>query len=250
MNIDKMRVAANVVSQVLLKMKDMANVGITTAELDNAAEFYIKKLGAVSYNKGYIHKTITDVPPYPYATCISVNEGIAHCYPNGRKLKSGDLVTIDLGIMIDGVCGDAAMTIGIGEVSKNDQELLKAAKASLMAGIEYVKPGGLLKAASFTIERTAMNNRFTTVKTLAGHRIGEQMHMSPQVLNYFDANQQDVFEVDQVYCIEPILTKKDRLGIHMPGGWEMKTRDGRKAVMFEHMVRCVPGGYEILTSHI
>lgn len=239
---------AAVVSDVLLKMAEAAKVGVSLLELDALAERRIVELGATSYNKGY--KPEWAQSPFPTATCISVNSIIGHGIPNEYKLRSGDLVNFDLGIKIGGLCGDASLTVGIGEISNQDERLLDIAKKTTYFVISLLMPGANTFDIAYKTERFVWGWHHEVNRVHAGHRIGEEMHMKPNIYNNTDERfEYTTLKVGEVYCIEPAITRNDPYGVRLEGGWGMATRDGKKSAMFEHMVKITPNGAEILTTH-
>lgn len=239
------------VSKILLAMKDKAVPGITTMDLNNIAERLIKLYDCRAYNIGY--KPIWAPVPYPTATCISVNGVIAHGVPNDYKLQSGDLVSFDLGIVDkNGLCGDAALTIGIGELSNEKARLLRIAKKTLYYAISLLKPGVFTKDIAYDIEHFVLNHNCKINRRFAGHRIGTEMHMKPNIYNTTEPSHVYAHLRDgQVYCLEPMITNgKDDVGYVLKDGWQTVTRDGKCSAFFEHMVEITKDGCNILTNHI
>lgn len=256
-----------VVSQVIKAVIEKAEAGVSLLELDRQAETTLSILGAISYNKGY-HPRWASVP-FPFSICLGVNDVIAHGVPSDYKLKDGDLLSIDSGIKINGRCGDAAITIPIGEVSNKDKNLLKYAKRALYAGIEVIKAGLPLSEIGEAIETEAMRYGYVVNKTMRGHGIGAEMHESP-FIPHFDTTQEEVIKptrwqernkykytkqnletlfAGQVICLEPMLTYKDDVGFLDKDGWTLRTRDGRKSAFFEHMIEVTQERYNIVTTH-
>lgn len=256
--------APELVSKVLLKMADHVRPGITTFTLDAIAAAELKKLGGFPYNKGYHPKWARF--PYPAVTCLSVNDQIAHGIPSQRVLKEGDIVTLDLGVIDeDGNAGDSAMTVPVGEISKEDKLLLHYAKAVLYAGIKKVKAGVTVRQIARAMEQKAAERKFVINRQLGGHGIGKKMHEEPTIYhvtnNYAHISEEkyneyekfmDIeLEAGKTYCLEPMVTFADPWGVIDPDtGWEFRTKDHRNCAMFEHMVKCLDDGYEILTTHI
>lgn len=258
----KMIKAHEIVSKVLLKMKEHVRPGIDTFTINAIGAAELKKLGGTSYNKGY--KPEWARVPWPTAACISVNNVIAHGIPSeGIFLKEGDLVNLDIGIRdSEGNCGDAAFSIGVGEISDKDELLLRYAKKVLYAGIARVKEGTLIGEIAAAMQRVANERNLIINHQLCGHYIGKEMHESAfyQVPNpYFqDPKEFDNYEklmsqtlvAGKVLCLEPCLTNgRDKWGKIDDNGWELRTADGAKSAMFEHMIKVLPDGYEILTDH-
>lgn len=238
------------ISIILKEMAAMAKPGVKTLDIDAMAEKRIAELGAESINKGYHHETAKQ--PWPFATCINVNNCIAHGYPNEYVLTEGDIVSFDLGIRIDGQCADAALTVGVGEISNQRQRLLYYAKQTVYEAISHMRAGVSTQDITKIIEYHALSRGYLVNRRFAGHRIGEQMHMKPNIYNTMEAGQTfDTLKVGEVYCVEPMLTVgKDNLGITPdPAQWCYVTADGKDSAFFEHMVEITEGEPKILTTH-
>jgi methionyl aminopeptidase len=235
-----------IVSETLKLLVAKTRPGITTLELDAIAKENVLKEGAQPYNLGYHPKWATE--PFPATLCASVNDQICHGIPTDRKLESGDLVNYDLGIFVDGRCGDAAVSVGVGEISERDQKLLDVAFGALHAGIEKVRDGVMVRDIGSAMNKYCEANGFVTIRRTSGHAIGLEMHEDPSIPNYYDGNNPARLEEGMIVCIEPQVTKRDRAGV--PNGWEFRTVDHKKAAFFEHMVRVTKDGYEILTTHL
>jgi methionyl aminopeptidase len=249
-------------SLILKELASHVRPSITTLTLNNLARELIKEYDVASANRGYFPKWANE--PYPYETCISVNDEISHGFPSDRQLKEGDLVNLDLGIIKDEVCADAALTVPVGEISDADQELLHYAKKALYAGIERVAAGVRVETIARAIEDAAWYKKFVVNASFSGHAIGKTMHegdlyiyhcrnpyynnpeMAAQYQKYMDVE----LKAGQIICLEPALTRGDRFGEPMDNGWTWRTRNGQKNAMFEEMVEVLPEGYRILTSHL
>jgi methionyl aminopeptidase len=247
-----------------LILKDLAShvrPGITTMTLNNLARDLIKQYDVASFNRGYHPDWAPG--PYPYETCISVNDEIVHGLPSERVLKNGDLVNIDLGIIKDGQCADAALSMGVGEISEEDKTLLHFAKKALYAGIAVIRDGVRVETIARAIEDTAAHRKFVVNTTFTGHAIGKQMHQEPYIYHarnpFYNDNQaaadyqshlNKTLHTGQIVCLEPAVTKRDRYGEQCENKWTFRTRDGSKSALFEHMILVKEDGYEILTTHI
>lgn len=260
---------ADTLSHLLRTLAEQALPGVNLLELESNAAMIIGLMGATSCNKNYQPEWAKS--PFPSILCLAVNDEISHAPARDQILNDGDLLTIDCGIKVDNLCFDAALTVGIGEVSARDERLLRYSKKTLEMGISIIKPGVKVTEVGRTIENYAKQNGFVTNKRLNGHAIGEAMHLEPvipmyniglervpsfvdkrgrQQYVYRDYQNIPVFVEGQMYCIEPHLSYKDEYGILGSDGWTVKTRDGRKASMFESMVKVTSTGVEILTTHI
>lgn len=259
---------ADCVSEVLRSVVEKAAVGVNLLDLEKRAETTMQLLGAVSADKGY--KPEWAPVPFPSSLCLGVNDIISHPIPRDYQLKDGDLLHIDCGVIIDGWCGDAGLTIPIGTVSNQDERLLRYAKRALYEGIRQVKPGIKVTEIGRAIERYAGRMGYVVNKVFYGHGIGKTMHEGLQIPHFDVPPQEKKIEVKpgkyryeyhepeniptlvegDVICIEPMLTYKDPIGMRDNDGWTVRTRDGRKSCFFEHMVRVTNLGHEVLTTHI
>jgi len=248
-----------VITKVLKEIVPLAVVGRSLKELDQQAEQLVALYGAKPYNKGY--KPDWAPVPYPATLCLGVNDTVAHGIPTDYRLQNGDILNIDLGIIINDKCGDSGLTIGIGEISNRDQRLLYYAKNTLYAGIDAVKEGATVKDVARAMEMYALPRGYVTNHNLSGHGIGNTMHMPPKipaftylenaVNDYLLDNSMDYkFKIGDRICLEPFLTYKDKAGYRTDDGWTIKTRDGKKSAFFEHMLEVTKDGCNILTQHI
>ncbi len=248
-------------SEILKTLASHVRPGITTMTLNNLAKDLIEKYDVASFNRGYFPKWAHE--PYPYETCISVNDEIVHGIPSERILKEGDLVNIDLGIIKQGMCADASITVGVGKISEEDQTLLHFAKKALYSGISKVRAGVKIETIARAIEETAWHRKFVVNCSFTGHQVGSEMHMEPAIYharNPYHSNpdlaeqyqkyMEVKLEAGQIICLEPALTRGDRFGKPDENGWTWVTRNGAKSALFEHMVLVLDDGYEILTSHV
>ena len=242
--------AYEAISIILKEMAAMANPGVKTIDIDAYAERRIKELGAESYNKGY--KAQFAKKPWEYVSCINVNSIIAHGRPGDYILQNGDVVSFDLGIKKDNECADAALSVGVGEISNARRHLLKYAKQIIYDAISFMVPGAKTEDIARIIEYHALSYGFLVNRRFAGHRIGEQMHMKPNIYNTHEAEHiYGILNLGEIYCIEPMITKsKDNMGMFIdPDGWTCVTGDGKDSAFFEHMVEITEAEPKILTTH-
>lgn len=242
--------AYEAISIILQEMAAMAQPGVKTIEINDMAERRIGELGATSYNKGYKHETAR--APWEFATCINVNSIIAHGRPGDYALQEGDIVSFDLGIKKDGECADAALSVGVGEIDNRRRRLLYYAKQTVYEAIKYMTSGMKTEDLARIIEMHASSRGYLVNRRFAGHRIGAEMHMKPNIYNtQEDTHNYGVLEIGQVYCIEPMLTPgKDNMGLFVdPDLWTCITGDGADSAFFEHMVEITENGPKILTTH-
>jgi len=239
------------VSQVLIKMAEMAKIGVRTIDIDSMAEKMILDMGCKPFNKGYKHQSAKQA--YPFTTCINIDNVIAHGKPSEYKLQNGDLVSLDVALITpDGLCGDAALSLGCGEISNRKERLLKYAKKTLYEVIDHMKPGRSTEDLARICEYYTANMGYRVNLRMAGHAIGTEMHMKPNIYSgTADHCVWGELKVGDVFCVEPMLTPgKDNLGICVdPDGWTFVTVDGQPSAFFEHMVEITATGCKILTTH-
>lgn len=242
--------AYEIISIILKEMAAMARPGVKTIDIDVMAEGRIKELGAKSADKGYRPKFAKT--PWQWVSCINTNSIIAHGKPGDYGLQNGDIVSFDLGIKKGKECADAALTVGVGEISNARSRLLYYAKQTVYEVIKYMVPGADTKDLASIIEYHASSRGYLVNRRFAGHRIGEQMHMKPNIYNTQEPSHiYAKLKVGEIYCVEPMITAgKDNLGMMIdPGGWTCVTMDGKDSAFFEHMVEVTENGPKILTTH-
>ena len=241
--------AAYIVSEVLLRLKKLAIIGVELNILDDFAKSIIKRYGATPYNKGYHPKWAKE--PYPAVICASINEEAAHAPPDNKILKDGDIVIFDLGVRYKSACGDAAITVAVGEIDNQKNRLLRYARRTLYEGIKQVKAGVSIREIGKAMERLANGRGYNIVKDLGSHAIGKEMHEEPLFSNYDNPELENVLlKEGQVICIEPILTPGKAIISIKPDNWTLYCVDNKPAAMFEAMVRVKKNGPEILTHHL
>lgn len=240
--IELMRKAGYLVSMTHKYLKPYIKPGITTKELDKLGEEFIRKNGGIPTCKGY--------QGFPNSLCISVNDEVVHGIPGKRKLKNGDIVTIDMVIGYNGYQGDAAWTYEVGKVDSKKKYLMEHTEASLYEGIKQVKPGNRIGDISNAIEVYATKHKLGIVKELVGHGIGRDMHEAPDIPNYGKKNTGVRLKKGMVICIEPMLNLGSAgVGI-LDDGWTIVTEDGSPSAHFEHTVLVTEDGCEILTPRL
>ncbi|MEN6411266.1 MAG: type I methionyl aminopeptidase [Veillonellales bacterium] len=235
-----MRDAGKIVAETLQEVKKAVKPDVTTLELDRIAEQYIKHRGAIPTFKGY--------HGYPGNICASVNEEVVHGIPGLRKLKTGDNVSIDIGALINGYNGDGAITVGVGELDTEVQQLLAVTEASLYKGIEKAIEGNRLYDISHAVQSHAEQYGYGVVRDYVGHGIGQKMHEDPQIPNYGTPGHGPRLKSGMTLAIEPMIN----LGTHevetLDNDWTVVTCDGRRSAHFEHTVAVTEGKPEILTK--
>lgn len=241
---------ARIVSLILRDLASKCVVGATGEELDKRAEELIAEHGATSVNKGYIHKSSPN--PYPNALCVSPNAVVAHGIPGPYQFQEGDIITLDIGIKKDGLCGDAALTVPVGKVSNADERLLQYARKAVYEYIDMLAPGVNNRDLAARMQKMASDWGFTINRRSSGHTIGTEMHMWPKMYNTVEDKDHTYADLpeDSYVCIEVVLSKsKDSVGLLLGDGWTIFNPDERNAAMFEHMVHVTREGNTILTDH-
>ena len=240
--IELMRKAGNLVSLTHKYLKEYIKPGITTIELDRLAEEFIIKNGGVPTCKGY--------QGFPNSLCVSVNDEVVHGIPKKRKLKNGDIVTIDMVIGYHGYQGDAAWTYAVGSIDDKKKYLMEHTEKALYEGLKMVKPGNRIGDISNAIEKYATSHNLGIVKELVGHGIGREMHEEPDIPNYGKPNKGAKLKPGMVLCIEPMLNYGSAdIGI-LDDEWTIVTLDGKPSAHYEHTVLVTDDGYEILTPRL
>jgi len=236
-----MREAGRVVGGVLALVREQARPGMATAELDALAESYIREHGATPSFKGY--------RGFPASTCISINEEVVHGIPGPRLLCEGDVVSVDVGAICQGLHGDAAITFGLGEVSEEAQWLMAVGKEALVRAIAQMRLGQRLSDISWAIQSYAEGQGAAVVRQYTSHGIGRQMHEDPLLPNFGRPGRGFVLRSGMVFAIEPMLCAGTyEVDDSLRGdGWTVVTVDGRLSVHYEHTVAVTEHGPEILT---
>ncbi len=237
--LNKMRKAGRLVAETLLQVIERIEPGITTGQLDSIAERYIRCRGGTPSFKGY--------RGFPATLCTSVNSEVVHGIPGTRRLKDGDVISIDVGAVVDGYHGDSAVTVEVGDVSDETEDLLEVGRGALSAGIEKVRPGAYLGDVSHAIQAFVQHKGYSVVRAYAGHGIGRDMHEAPEIPNYGRAGQGPRLKTGMVLAIEPMVNRGTHEVKTAPDGWTVHTADGELSVHFEHTVAVVEDGYEVLT---
>lgn len=237
--IDLMRVSARLVAQTLRLMKEIIRPGMTTKQLDSAAEEFITSNGALPSFKGY--------RGFPASICASVNSEVVHGIPGRRELKEGDIVSVDVGVLKDGYHGDGAATFGVGKISRAAANLLKVTRSSLLAGIEKAVSGNRIVDISRAVQSVVEDAGYSVVTDLVGHGIGQQMHEEPQVPNFVVPGDSPELKEGLTIAVEPMVNIGGSEVKMREDGWTVVTRDGSLSAHFEHTIAVRGDGAEILT---
>lgn len=247
--------AHEIVSDILSNARVYIESALKTMDVDgfminSYIEYEIERHKVKSFNKGY-HPSWAP-GPYPASCCITVNSMICHGIPSAYVFRKGDVFSVDVGIITsDGQCGDAAFSMGVGEISNERKKLLRHARGCVYAGIEECRAGASTLAITRAMERYASNRGYRLNSRFGGHGIGKKMHEPPHIYSVHDSNNTyELLKVGQVVCLEPMLTTgNDQIGVRAPDGWMYMTRDGKPSVFYEHMVRITENEPEVLTTH-
>lgn len=238
--IERMRAANELVANVLAELSSMVAPGVTTADLDAAAERLVRAGGAEPAFKGY--------RGYPCTLCASVNEQVVHGIPSARLLVEGDIISLDMGVKLKGFFGDSAVTVPVGRVSEEAEKLLRVTRESLAKGIEQVQLGGRISDIGHAIQEHVEAHGFTVVREFVGHGIGAALHEDPQIANYGEPGRGPRLAEGMVLAIEPMVNVGRPAVKVLPDGWTAVTKDGSLSAHFEHTVAVTDGEPWILTA--
>jgi len=237
--LDIMRRAGRIVAAILDILKKRIEPGIITEELDRITVEEMKRYDVTSSFKGY--------RGFPANLCVSVNEQLVHGIPGDRVLKEGDIVSLDFGAVYDGFHGDAALTVGVGEISPEARSLIDTTEGALQAGINSARGGARLGDISAAIQSYVESRGFAVVREYVGHGIGRQMHESPQIPNYGTAGQGPLLSRGMTMALEPMVNAGDWHTKVAGDGWTVSTADGSLCAHFENTIAITDGDAEILT---
>ena len=241
--IDLMRVAGRLVGETLELLREATSPGVTTAELDRLAETHIRDHGGTPSFYGYGH------PPFPATICASVNDEVVHGIPGDRVLESGDVLSIDCGAIVEGWHGDAAITVAVGDVAPEVQELLRVTEESLWRGMAAARLGGRVTDISHAIEsHVRSRGRYGILEDYTGHGIGTEMHMSPNVPNYGRPGRGPTLVEGLALAVEPMVTLGSKDTHLLEDEWTVATVDGSMSAHFEHTFTLTPDGPWVLTA--
>lgn len=240
--IELLRIAGKIVHETRIYLVPFIKEGVTTKELDKLAEDFIRSKGATPSFKG--------LDGFPCAICASVNEEVVHGIPDDRRLKNGDIISIDIGACYKGYHGDSAWTFAVGDISPKKQELMLHTKESLFKGLEQVKPGNHIGDIGHAIEEHAKKYNLGVVRELVGHGVGTKVHEEPDVPNYGKEHTGPILKEGMCLAIEPMLTLGRRDICILDNDWTIVTEDNSPAAHYEHTVVVTKDGVEILTGGI
>ncbi len=232
--------ANTVVAETLQELKKHIKPGVTTEMLDRITEDFIRSKNGTPAFKGY--------RGYPASLCISINEEVVHGIPGKRELKRGDIVSLDIGVLLDGYYGDAALTIGVGPVSPEAQKLIRVTEESLYRGIERARAGNRLSDVSAAIQTHVEAHGFNVVRDFVGHGIGRNLHEDPQIPNFYTPSSYNPrLKEGMVFALEPMVNQGTYRVKVLEDGWTAVTRDGKLSAHFEHTIAITDNGPWILS---
>ncbi|HKS96805.1 MAG TPA: type I methionyl aminopeptidase [Terriglobia bacterium] len=237
--IERLRRSGRMVREILEEMRDRVRPGVTTLELERHAEKRLVDLGARPAFKGY--------RGYPCCLCTSVNDEIIHGIPSGRRLEEGDVLSLDMGVVLDGYYGDSALTLPVGKISGRLERLLRVTEEALDLAIGKVKLGNRVGDISAAVQQYAEGHGYNVVREFVGHGVGRELHEEPQVPNYGKAGRGPVLKEGMVLAIEPMVTEGSEKLRVLDDHWTAVTLDGSYSAHFEHMVAVTRNGPDVLT---
>src|SRR5689334_3797085 len=237
--IDKMRAAGQLVGRVLQELSGMAQPGVTTLEINDAADQMIRDGGAYPTFKGY--------NGFPYSICASVNEQVVHGFPSSYELKDGDIFSIDVGATLEGFVGDTATTVPIGNVGEDLLKLIRVAEESLQLAIDKCRAGNHLGDIGHVVQQHAESHGYSVVREYVGHGIGRRMHEDPQIPNYGKPGKGPKIRTGYVFAVEPMINVGSHHTKTLKDGWTVVTVDGKPSAHVEHTIAVTEEGPEVLT---
>jgi len=237
--IDKMRASGQLVGQVLQELRAMVEPGVTTLEVDTAADRMIRDAGAYPTFKGY--------NGFPFSICASVNEQIVHGFPSSYELQEGDIFSIDVGATLDGFVGDTATTIPVGMASEDRLKLIRVTEECLELAIEQCRAGKHLGDIGWVVQSHAEEHGYSVVRDYVGHGIGRRMHEDPQIPNYGKPGKGPKIKKGYVFAVEPMVNMGSYYTKTLKDGWTVVTVDGLPSAHAEHTIAITEDGPEVLT---
>lgn len=250
--IAQLREAGRLVAQTYEVLQPYIVAGATTSDLDRIAEEFIRSKGALPIYKGYggsaRARKQAAIPPFPASICTAVNDVICHGIPNPKeRLREGDIVGVDIGVLLNGWIGDACVTYGIGKIDAVSQRLMETTKRCLEVGIEQARPGKRLGDIGWAIQSYAEARGFSVVREYTGHEVGRNLHGDLAVQHWGDPGKGVKLQKGMVFTIEPMINVGKPGTVLMPDQWTVRTADGSRSAQFEHTIAITDGAPEILT---
>jgi methionyl aminopeptidase len=237
--ISTIRKSNQIVAKILAELRKMIIPGVQTKKLDEYAELRVKEMNAIPAFKGY--------RGYPASLCTSINEEIVHGIPSSRRLRDGDIISLDFGVLYEGYYGDAAVTYPVGEITPKAKKLIKVAEETFYKGMEQMKAGKRISDISFAIQSHVESQGFSVIRAFVGHGIGLSLHEEPQVPNFGPSGRGPKLKSGMVLAIEPMIAMGDWDVEILDDNWTAITRDGSLSSHYEHTVAITQKGPEILS---
>ncbi len=237
--ISTIRKSNQIVAKILTELGKMITPGVQTKELDEYAELRVKEMNAIPAFKGY--------RGYPASLCTSINEEIVHGIPSSRRLRDGDIISLDFGVLYEGYYGDAAVTYPVGEITPKAKKLIKAAEETFYKGMEQMKAGKRISDISFAIQSHVESQGFSVIRAFVGHGIGLSLHEEPQIPNFGPPGRGPKLKSGMVLAIEPMIAMGDWDVEILDDNWTAITRDKSLSAHYEHTVAITQKGPEILS---
>jgi methionyl aminopeptidase len=238
--IEIMAQAGKILAQIIKEVASKVEPGVTTKYLDKVAENLVFKFGTKPSFKNY--------NGFPATLCISINEELVHCIPSDRKLKSGDIVSLDLGILYKGYHSDMAITVPVGEVSPEALRLIRTTKKALKRGIKKVRPGITFGDIGNTMQRYVEDQGYSVIRDLCGHGIGKELHEDPEIPNYGKRKTGEKIKIGMVFCLEPMIAIGDWAIKKSRDGYGFQMKDNSLCAHFEHTIAVTEIGPKVLTE--
>lgn len=239
-DLEMMRISGRILTSVMQRLRKYIKADVSTGELDSLAEEFLKKENAVSAFKGY--------KGFPANICTSINEEIVHGIPGERKLKEGDIISLDLGVNYQGFFSDAAITMAVGKVSPKIKKLIDVTKEALCLGVKEARVNNRISDISSAIQRYVEKNNFSVVRQFVGHGIGRQLHEEPEIPNFGQPHKGDAITAGMVFAIEPMVNIGGWESEILDNNWTAVTADGLPSAHFEYTVAVTEKGPEVLTG--
>ena len=240
--IEKIAAAGELVAETIAHVGSLLAPGVTTDELDTAAGVFIRERGGIPTSEGY--------KGYPKAICISPNDVVVHGIPDAYLVGDGDLVTIDVGVTLDGYIADSAYTFGVGAIEPESQSLLDTGQDALAAGIAEALEGNRVGDVSHAVQMVVERAGFSVVRSLVGHGVGRHYHEDPHIPNFGEPGRGPRLSEGMTIAIEPMITAGESDVLVMDDGWTIRTADGSMSAHFEHTVAITADGPRILTPRV
>lgn len=242
--IDKLRAANKIVAHTLKYLEGLVKPGMTLQEINKLGEEYI-------YSHNGAKPAFKGLYGFPAGVCTSLNEVIIHGIPDSTVINEGDILGLDIGVELEGYFGDAAVTVGVGKISKKDEELIACSYDALMYAVDIIKSGMRFKELSYKIEEFILSRGYVPLRSFCGHGIGKKPHEEPEIPNYLEGNNPKAgpkIKNGMVFCLEPMICQKSPNAKVLSDKWSVVSEDGLKGAHYEHCVAIINNKAEILSD--